>query len=332
MQAGAIPKQHMDSKGKPALVEALLRFFGVASSDEWERHYARMEVSFHRTRAEQSDIGAISAWLRFGEIEAERLDGPRYDRSRFEESLEEIRMLTVQPQEDFEPRLNELCRKSGVTLVLVPAIPRAHVSGVARWLSSQRPLIQLPLHGKTNDRFLVRNRTANEPTRRLSLRPPQRRSLEILDRIMDIFQPGKDAEAASLLEIIRSDFPSVSDFERDFPSLCFALATGVGKTRLMGAFISYLHLAHGIGNFFVMASNLTIYNKLIAGMQCYPSKRKPPEERIFKGALCRRGKGFQSVVDAFERLFHHTSVDLPEASNHFPAAYQLALPVPCRTR
>ena len=49
-----------------------------------------------------------------------------------------------------------------------------------------------------------------------------------------------------------------------FPSLCFALATGVGKTRLMGAFISYLHLAHGINNFFVLAPNLTIYNKLIA--------------------------------------------------------------------
>jgi type III restriction enzyme len=37
----------------------------------------------------------------------------------------------------------------------------------------------------------------------------------------------------------------------------------VGKTRLMGAFIAYLHLEHGINNFFVMAPNLTIYNKLI---------------------------------------------------------------------
>ena len=37
----------------------------------------------------------------------------------------------------------------------------------------------------------------------------------------------------------------------------------MGKTRLMGAFISYLHLAHGINNFFVLAPNLTIYNKLI---------------------------------------------------------------------
>jgi type III restriction enzyme len=57
--------------------------------------------------------------------------------------------------------------------------------------------------------------------------------------------------------------PTCTDFERDFPSLCFALATGVGKTRLMGAFIAWLHMAKGINNFFVLAPNLTIYNKLI---------------------------------------------------------------------
>jgi type III restriction enzyme len=33
----------------------------------------------------------------------------------------------------------------------------------------------------------------------------------------------------------------------------------------MGAFITYFHLAHGLNNFFVLASNLTIYNKLIEG-------------------------------------------------------------------
>ncbi len=107
------------------------------------------------------------------------------------------------------------------------------------------------------------NRHANAIAGRLSLRPPQRRSLEILDRITEIAPPGKGADTAAVLEVIRSEFPSVTDFEREFPSLCFALATGVGKTRLMGAFISYLHLAHGINNFFVLAPNLTIYNKLI---------------------------------------------------------------------
>lgn len=107
-------------------------------------------------------------------------------------------------------------------------------------------------------------RQVNAIAGRLSLRPPQRRSLEILDRVTEIVPPTHAADLDSALEIITSEYPGVADFERDFPSLCFALATGVGKTRLMGAFIAYLKLAHGISNFFVLAPNLTIYNKLIA--------------------------------------------------------------------
>lgn len=107
------------------------------------------------------------------------------------------------------------------------------------------------------------NRHVNAIAGRLSLRPPQRQSLEILDRITEISPPKKDSDVQAALDAIQSEYPSVTDFEREFPSLCFALATGVGKTRLMGAFISYLHLAHGFNNFFVLAPNLTIYNKLI---------------------------------------------------------------------
>lgn len=108
------------------------------------------------------------------------------------------------------------------------------------------------------------NRHVNAISGRLSLRPPQRQSLEILHRITEIVPLNKQADLAAALKVIQTEFPSVTDFEREFPSLCFALATGVGKTRLMGAFVTYLHLAHGINNFFVLAPNLTIYNKLIA--------------------------------------------------------------------
>jgi type III restriction enzyme len=107
------------------------------------------------------------------------------------------------------------------------------------------------------------NRQVNAIAGRLSLRAPQRQSLEILDRITALAPPKKGSEREAALAAIRAEFPTVTDFEREFPSLCFALATGVGKTRLMGAFISYLHLDHGIRNFFVLAPNLTIYDKLI---------------------------------------------------------------------
>ena len=73
----------------------------------------------------------------------------------------------------------------------------------------------------------------------------------------------KSQSVPEALQAIQAAFPRVRDFERDFPSLCFNVATGVGKTRLMGAFITYLYKAHGLRHFFILAPNLTIYNKLI---------------------------------------------------------------------
>lgn len=121
-------------------------------------------------------------------------------------------------------------------------------------------------------------------SQRLSLRAPQEESLRILTEIMS----WKDACAddAGLLQRIQQKYPAVTSFDRDFPSLCFALATGVGKTRLMGAFIAWLHLERGLNDFLVLAPNLTIYDKLktdfTAGTRKYVFKgigelcRKPP--------------------------------------------------------
>ena len=52
---------------------------------------------------------------------------------------------------------------------------------------------------------------------------------------------------------------------------------GRGQDAPDGAFIAYLHLAHGINNFFVLAPNLTIYNKLITDFT-----RNTPKY-VFKG-------------------------------------------------
>jgi type III restriction enzyme len=112
--------------------------------------------------------------------------------------------------------------------------------------------------------LIIHHSQLNAISNRLSLRSPQRDSLELLARVCEIISLEKDGDTTKALETIKTEFPTIEAFERDFPSLCFALATGVGKTRLMGAFISYLCLSEGIRHFFVLAPNLTIYNKLIA--------------------------------------------------------------------
>ena len=125
----------------------------------------------------------------------------------------------------------------------------------------------------------MNSRVLHAVTGRLSLRPPQEESLRRLAHSIGAAPEllSHDREVGAILSTLKAEFPTLEDFEREFPSLCFALATGVGKTRLMGAFIAYLHLAHGINNFFVLAPNLTIYNKLITDFT-----RNTPKY-VFKG-------------------------------------------------
>lgn len=107
------------------------------------------------------------------------------------------------------------------------------------------------------------NQIAENIKQRLSLREPLKEALDILVQLSEQLELEKEVDLASELKKVQDLFPTCTDFEREFPSICYSIATGVGKTRLMGACISYLYLAKGIRNFFVLAPNLTIYNKLI---------------------------------------------------------------------
>jgi type III restriction enzyme len=72
----------------------------------------------------------------------------------------------------------------------------------------------------------------------LNLCPPQRQLLEIIARICELLPIYRQCDIEISLAKINQELPTVTNFEREFPSLCFALATGVGKTRLLGTFIS----------------------------------------------------------------------------------------------
>ena len=109
-------------------------------------------------------------------------------------------------------------------------------------------------------------RLLRELSARMSLRTPQEQSLTVLSEVLDLVRPGKGTDVVAALAAIKGRYPEVTDFERDFVSLCFALATGVGKTRLMGAFMAYLALTGASRNFFVLAPNTTIYQKLVTDL------------------------------------------------------------------
>ncbi len=125
--------------------------------------------------------------------------------------------------------------------------------------------------------------TVNRIENIMSLRIPQKQSLKILDTILDEFKLSKDEEVDKISTFINDMYPTFKVFEHNFMSLAFALATGVGKTKLMGAFITYLYTNKNIRNFFVVAPNLTIYDKLKNDLG-NPSESN--EKYVFKGVSC----------------------------------------------
>lgn len=97
----------------------------------------------------------------------------------------------------------------------------------------------------------------------MSLRTPQEEALSYLDAISshcDYRKDSKDVVEVAASEYCEKQRTVKSGF--DFPSFCYAMATGIGKTRLMGASIYYLYKTKGYKHFFILAPGNTIYNKL----------------------------------------------------------------------
>ena len=117
----------------------------------------------------------------------------------------------------------------------------------------------------------------------MSLRKPQKQSIKILDSILDDIELSKSIDLKKAQDNIHDVYQLFSDFEHPFMSLTFALATGVGKTRLMGAFITYLYTQKGIKNFFVVAPNLTIYKKLKNDLG---NPAADNDKYVFRGISC----------------------------------------------
>jgi addiction module HigA family antidote len=142
------------TREKPVLVEALLKYFGVATPDEWSRIYVHEEVSvaFRVSLANTQNPHAVSAWLRRGELQAKELNVPAFDKKRFREKLFAIKELAYELPDDFAIQLQQMCTECGVAVVYTPNLPKAPISGATRWFHN-KPIIQLSGRFKTDDHF-----------------------------------------------------------------------------------------------------------------------------------------------------------------------------------
>lgn len=139
IKRGAIPKVSSSAEK----VTELLTFFRVATIRAWENGYEPAAVALRHSRSFESNKPALAAWLRLVEIEAETQSLDDYERSSFTRALKDIRRLTRAEIPQALDHARQLCNEAGVALVWVKQLPKARVSGAARWLTPRRPVIAI---------------------------------------------------------------------------------------------------------------------------------------------------------------------------------------------
>ena len=135
---------------------ACLRFFGVSSVLEWRENYGGLQemVVFRLSPSFDSRHESVAAWLRQGEIEAERIECRPWHPGRFRESLSQIRTLTRQKYPArFIPALQEVCSEHGVAVVVVRSPSGCRASGATRFITNKKAILQLSFRYLTDDHF-----------------------------------------------------------------------------------------------------------------------------------------------------------------------------------
>ena len=143
------PAQDAESK-----IQALRNFLG-ATTTTIEPEVYQKAVGFRITEAAQRKIspGALNAWLRKGELEAQEIPTADYDATAFTAALFTIRGMTQQPPADFVPAMTKLCADAGVAFCVVQELPKSGANGVARWLTNRKALLQMSVRNKWADIF-----------------------------------------------------------------------------------------------------------------------------------------------------------------------------------
>ena len=148
IRLGYLPKKNIKF-----LTENVLEFFGISNPEQWEQYYSNREANFRKSNSFKDNLHHVAAWLRSAELEASKIDVKPYQKDLFKTNLYHIRSITVKKPFEFESEMRKLCAEAGVVLTFVPEYEGTHISGAARWLTSEKALIIMSLRHKTNDHF-----------------------------------------------------------------------------------------------------------------------------------------------------------------------------------
>jgi len=132
----------------------LFEYFAVSTHVAWNKLYmeSKLKVAAYASLKHTHEPHSISSWLRQGELQAEQIQAPEYNKKEFKKALRNIKDIMAKHPNDFFKQLQKLCLQAGVKVFYTPQLPKVPVSGSTRWIKDT-PIIQLTARYRQNDRF-----------------------------------------------------------------------------------------------------------------------------------------------------------------------------------
>ena len=137
-------------------VKTYMSYFGVSTPAEWQRRYVESvaDVAFRTSPSFESKMGALSAWLRQGELEASIVSTKQWSTPRLRDCVNELRRLSKRKTPStFIPHLRTICASAGVAVVFVRAPSGCRASGATRFLSPDKAMVVLSFRHLSDDHF-----------------------------------------------------------------------------------------------------------------------------------------------------------------------------------
>lgn len=133
-------------------MDNLLNYFGVSSVEAYRDYWgSERRLAARMSTPYTPGVPAVAAWLRAGEIAAEKVATGPFDDAAFREKLIELRGVSRQPVENWCPAIESTCAAAGVAVAFVPDLPKTRLHGVSWWATKTRAVIELGLRYKTDD-------------------------------------------------------------------------------------------------------------------------------------------------------------------------------------
>lgn len=135
------------TKDKQEKVENFKKFMEITSIEGLKQEYYK--VACRKSDIKKFNSMYLMVWIQIGLKRAREIQIQKYDKERIVSRIEEIRALTLMDnQQEARNKLTNICNECGIIINFEKSMPNTAIYGIAKWLNSTTPFIQISDRGK----------------------------------------------------------------------------------------------------------------------------------------------------------------------------------------